>query len=228
MARNAKQIIEKSIKDIQAGLWICNDLCEVGENAKMMGCAIGLVALNGGLTHTSNVSTYNTKTDEYEVVAVEYAEYPFDEDEWTATKRKSIRSAAFALALAVPKSDEEELPWQRAARLKNNKAFRAELAKPFSATEKATYYSKDEQDVLDGYSLVGDIKDQGYDPLYDAQQTIISYNDGRLKNSNGEPVPAMAERWFKRALKILDKNDTTATKAATETDLKAALAAASA
>lgn len=51
--RNAVQVIDACIKDIEDGYWICADLVRDGKGKKPMGCALGLVGINAGLAELS-------------------------------------------------------------------------------------------------------------------------------------------------------------------------------
>jgi hypothetical protein len=213
MARNAKQIIQKSIEDINDGKWICGDLCTVNDQGKVMGCAIGLVSLNGGYTETYSKYMYNPITRNDELVSFNIALYPYDEDEAKGTKRKQIRAATFALALSIPTNQVHKMY------AKDRKNWQAELKVPFSKTIKHTYYTKKDA-TEDGWIYAGDIKEYGYDPLYTAQSAIVHYNDGALRGF-GAPKAADAAKWFKQALKRLEKLET----ATPVADLETALAA---
>jgi hypothetical protein len=100
---SAVQTLERSIKDIDAGLWVCGDLCHTSsdyskpQKPKMMACAVGLISLHGGHTVTKTIAIKGKTFD------VKYAVYP--EDETTRNHKKApknVRQALEYLVLALP------------------------------------------------------------------------------------------------------------------------------
>lgn len=47
-ATSTRKILERSIEDIENGLWTCGEMCEATEGPKPMGCALGLLGINSG------------------------------------------------------------------------------------------------------------------------------------------------------------------------------------
>lgn len=90
--KTAKQILDECIDDIEGGRWICGELTgpgRLGAN-KPMGCAIGLVGINGGaaeITHKDGVC---------------YAEMNYPSDDGDGRWNESAKEALEALADAVP------------------------------------------------------------------------------------------------------------------------------
>jgi hypothetical protein len=97
MARNAEQILRKSVADIDAGFWCQGDLgyC-VGTEAPFktedskdhMGCAVGLLSMYGNHSYTTQISGK----------PITYLSYPSD-----GVAPKGVRVALEALYFALPK-----------------------------------------------------------------------------------------------------------------------------
>lgn len=103
MAKSAKQILDGAIKDIEAGLWTCNELCvpvegKVKRGHHVMGCALGLVGMNAGL------ATY--QYDPYDDATYGYLNYP-NEGTWSRPAIKAMQALAATTKLA--KSRREQL-----------------------------------------------------------------------------------------------------------------------
>lgn len=91
----ASMILEESIRDIQRGQWLCGELTQhvpYQLDAKPMGCAVGLVGINGGAArlHTSREHT------------MLWAEMSSPEEGWHRWPLKA-RQAVLLLAQALPK-----------------------------------------------------------------------------------------------------------------------------
>lgn len=87
-------ILESCIKDIEQGQWICGQLCKSTPNrvgAKPMGCAVGLVGINGGVAEL-RVDYRNNL----------FAELASPDDYWVEWPVKA-RQAVLLLAQALPK-----------------------------------------------------------------------------------------------------------------------------
>jgi hypothetical protein len=96
-AVSTRRILEESIADIEAGLWICGDLCELNENegaTKPMGCALGLVGINAGYAKIRNTS--------YGVTA--NVDYP--RDDWARPAIKAVTLLAEAARPTKTQVDE--------------------------------------------------------------------------------------------------------------------------
>lgn len=107
MPPRAKTILRESLSDIDAGRWCQSDLAiqeYVPDNGderptdKLMGCAIGLVAMHGGVGKRGTLLYVNPETGVEERVAVFYPDYP------ETNSPRGVLTAVDALYAALPKS----------------------------------------------------------------------------------------------------------------------------
>lgn len=88
-----KTIFTKSIKEIEKGLWICGELCQLSPTKtkiKHMACAVGLVSLHGGNTRERKRKFYFEDLDKHLEFLVKEATYPEDQP-WNSNSVKALR-----------------------------------------------------------------------------------------------------------------------------------------
>lgn len=116
-SRNAIQIIDASIADIEAGLWVCGEL--VGEETpgkKPMGCALGLIGINSGAASI----TVEKDALSGETVCMAYMDYPAEaetsKDKWTAAAKKAVAALADTTRLRAARRKElaaDSVGWEK-------------------------------------------------------------------------------------------------------------------
>lgn len=102
----AAQILEHSVADIKAGLWVCGDLtlsCNLVQSQKPMGCAIGLLGINGGAAEIVK-SQGDNEFEEGDIVEA-FMNYPKDGgSDWSEEAKKTVE----ILASCIPKEFMED------------------------------------------------------------------------------------------------------------------------
>jgi hypothetical protein len=101
---SARTILTKAIADIKAGLWSCGDLVDgrtgdTEKDAKVMGCALGLVGVHAGM---ATIKVEKRAADHWNpepyFEATAYLNYPSEDEAsgkpWPAGAKKAIRLLA--------------------------------------------------------------------------------------------------------------------------------------
>lgn len=92
---SVSEILRKSLKEIEAGYWVCGELCRIpedGPKGKPMACAVGMVSLYSGNTKKERfyVGEYKSgpRKGEDKFVAFTRATYP--DKKWTEEGVKAL------------------------------------------------------------------------------------------------------------------------------------------
>lgn len=107
------EILRKSLEEIQAGYWVCGELCRIpvdGPKGTPMACAVGMVSLHSGNTKKERFHVGEYKSgprkgmDKFATFTM--ATYPYPDNKWTEEGVKALE----ILTLTAPSRARKAFP----------------------------------------------------------------------------------------------------------------------